>query len=76
MTIPALAASFVALAWMHYYGAGLTIPAALATTPGVTLTVPMAAALMGSVFLSLGSGHDVDVDSQNRNKLFPPEQTD
>ena len=74
MLIPAIAAAFAALAWMHYYGGGLTIAVAIATTLGVGLTVLMAAALMGLVFLSSGSGHDDDVDAQGKAGLEKPEK--
>jgi len=74
MLIPATAAAFTALAWMHYYGGGLTIAVAIATTLGVGLTVLMAAALMGLVFLSSGSGHDDDVDAQGKAGLEKPEK--
>lgn len=74
MLVPAIAAALVALAWMQYYGGGLTIAVALATTLGVGLTVLMAAALMGLVFLSSGSGHDDDVDAQGKRSLEKPEK--
>lgn len=59
----------IAVAWMHLYGGGLTIAIALATALGVGLTVFMAAALMGLVFLSSGSGHDEAVDAQGKDSL-------
>jgi hypothetical protein len=69
MLVPAIGAALAALAWMHVYGGGLTIPVALATALGVGLTVLMAAALMGLIFLSSGSGHDDDVDAQGQESL-------
>ena len=76
MMIPSAAAAFAALLWMHYYGGGLTVAVALATTFGVGLTVMMAAALMGLVFLSSGSGHDEDVDAQSKETAVRPDETD
>lgn len=76
MVIPSVAAALAALLWMHYYGGGLTIAVALATTFGVGLTVMMAAALMGLVFLSSGSGHDEDVDAQTKETAVRPDETD
>ncbi|MGJ8535951.1 MAG: hypothetical protein ACSHW2_02245 [Parasphingopyxis sp.] len=72
MLVPAIAAALAALVWMHVYGGGLTIAVALATAFGVALTVLMAAALMGLVFLSSGSGHDDDVDAQGKASLRQP----
>lgn len=76
MAAASVAAALVALAWMHYYGGGLTIAIGLATAFGVGLTVFMAAALMGLVFLSSGSGHDDDVDAQGRESTRRPDITD
>ena len=72
MLVPATTAALAALAWMHVDGGGLTIPVALATALGVAFTVLMAAALMGLVFLSSGSGHDDDVDAQGQESLRTP----
>lgn len=69
MALASAAAAVAALAWMHVYGGGLTIAVALATAFGVGLTVFMAAALMGLVFLSSGSGHDEVVDEQGKDSL-------
>ena len=75
MLVPATAAALMALAWMHVYGGGLTIPVALATALGVALTVLMAAALMGLIFLSSGSGHDEEVDAQGQSPGKPEKRT-
>lgn len=69
MLVPSAGAALAALLWMHLYGGGLTIAVALATALGVGLTVLMAAALMGLIFLSSGSGHDDDVDAQGKESL-------
>ncbi|QLC25445.1 hypothetical protein HFP57_10725 [Parasphingopyxis algicola] len=76
MALASVVAALAALAWMHYYGGGLTIAIGLATAFGVGLTVFMAAALMGLVFLSSGSGHDDDVDAQGRDSSRRPDITD
>ncbi|MEM8695970.1 MAG: hypothetical protein AAGE05_08100 [Pseudomonadota bacterium] len=67
MAAASIVTAATAVAWMHYYGGGLTIAITLATALGVGLTVFMAAALMGLVFLSSGSGHDDDVDAQGKD---------
>ena len=58
--------ALAALGWMYYFLGEMTLAIGLATLLGVGLTVFMAAALMGLVFLSSGSGHDDDVDAQGK----------
>ena len=62
MALASLAAALVALGWMHWFGGGLTIALAIGTAGAVGFTVFVAAALMGLVFLSSGTGHDEEVD--------------
>jgi hypothetical protein len=66
MAVVSVLTGLVALGWMYYFIGGMTIAIALATVLGVGLTVFMAAALMGLVFLSSGSGHDEQVDAQGK----------
>ncbi|QLC22513.1 cytochrome d ubiquinol oxidase subunit II [Parasphingopyxis sp. CP4] len=66
MAVVSVLTGLVALGWMYYFIGGMTIAIALATVLGVSLTVFMAAALMGLVFLSSGSGHDEQVDAQGK----------
>lgn len=56
----AVAATFLYL-WLD--GSVFTVHMAIATTAGVGLTVLLGAALMGLVFLSSGTGHDIDAAS-------------
>lgn len=62
MGVVALGAVLVALAWLQWFGSGLTLHVAIATSLAVGLTIIVAAALMGLIFLSSGSGHDEDVE--------------
>lgn len=50
-----------ALYYLKVAGAPMTAAILIATTAGVTLTVLLAGALMGLIFLSSGTGHDEDV---------------
>ena len=63
MAIVSLVAVVVALGWLRYVmGDALTIHMIIATAAGVGLSVLLASALMGLVFLSSGSGHDEAID--------------
>lgn len=61
MGLAAAAAVAVALCWLWYELGALSLHMILATSAGVGLSVLLAAALMGLVFLSSGSGHDEEV---------------
>ena len=50
-----------ALLWLKAEGSPLTVAVVIATSAGVALSVLLAGALMGLIFLSSGSGHDEDV---------------
>ena len=50
-----------ALFYLHADGSPLTVAVLIATSAGVALSVLLAGALMGLIFLSSGSGHDEDV---------------
>ncbi|WP_299322111.1 hypothetical protein [Parasphingopyxis sp.] len=76
MGLASVATAAIALVWMHYYGGGLTIAVALTTAFGVALTVFMAAALMGLIFLSSGSGHDDVVDAQGHDDVVDAQGQD
>ncbi|WP_294292198.1 hypothetical protein [uncultured Sphingomonas sp.] len=71
------------LAWMTVFSIGIGVGAvailwrsvgplpihmAIATFLGVTLTILMAALLMGLIFLSSGSGHDEAVERHDRHE--------
>ena len=62
MALAALAAVLAAWAWLYHDTGGLTLHLAIASAIGVGLTILIAGALMGLVFLSSGTGHDEDVD--------------
>lgn len=68
MALVAVAAVLAALAWFHWFGPGLDIHLILATTIGIGLTIMMAAALMGLVFLSSGTGHDENIDRHDTDE--------
>ena len=76
MALASVITAAVAVAWVHYYGGGLTLAVTLATALGVGLTVFMAAALMGLVFLSSGSGHDEAVNAQGKKSLTQHDRRD
>lgn len=61
MGLAAVASVGIALAWLHHEIGPLSIHLILATSAGVGLSVLLAAALMGLVFLSSGTGHDEEV---------------
>ncbi|MFD1789712.1 hypothetical protein ACFSC3_19330 [Sphingomonas floccifaciens] len=55
--------------WILWRSVGpLPIHMAIATFLGVTLTILMAALLMGLIFLSSGSGHDEAVERHDRGE--------
>ncbi len=62
MALVSALAGLAAVLWIAWMREGLTPGLALATFFGVALTIFMAAALMGLVFLSSGTGHDEDVE--------------
>lgn len=63
MGIVSVLAVVVALGWLRYaMGDALTIHMIIATAGGVGLSVLLASALMGLVFLSSGSGHDESIE--------------
>lgn len=58
--------------WVLWQWVGpLPLHVAIATALGVGLSVMMAAALMGLVFMSSGSGHDEMVDRFNAERTRP-----
>ncbi|MES2336644.1 MAG: hypothetical protein V4537_00945 [Pseudomonadota bacterium] len=63
MTAVSAAAGGAAVAVLWRLNGPLPIHMAVATFLGVGLSILMAAALMGLIFLSSGSGHDEAVDS-------------
>lgn len=61
VTLVAIACVLAAIAWLRSEGAMVSIPELIATIAGVGLSVMLAGALMGLIFLSSGTGHDADV---------------
>jgi hypothetical protein len=62
MALVAVLAAGVAEVWLWTAMGELHIVTAIATFLGVFFTIMMAAALMGLMFLSSGSGHDAQVE--------------
>lgn len=60
MGIAALAAVIIAIVYLQQQGGPLPVHMLIATIAGVGVTVLLAGALMGLVFVSAGSGHDED----------------
>ena len=66
MTLPAALSVVAALVWLRIYAGPMPIHMIIATIGGVFFTVMLAAALMGLVFLSSGSGHDEKIEDRAR----------
>lgn len=62
MTVASIVAGSAAVAVLWHTVGPLPIHMAIATFLGVTLSILMAALLMGLIFLSSGSGHDEAVE--------------
>jgi hypothetical protein len=62
MALASAGATIGCLALLRYLAGPLTIHMYVATAGGVFASVLLAAALMGLVFLSAGSGHDEAID--------------
>jgi len=65
MALASLAAGIIAAVGLNYYYGPLGLIAILAAIGGIGGSVLMAAALMGLVFLSSGTGHDESVDKRD-----------
>lgn len=61
VTIVAMLSVVAALFYLQADGSPLTVAVVIATSAGVALSVLLAGALMGLIFLSSGTGHDEDV---------------
>lgn len=57
-----------ALGWLYLARGEITLHIGIATAIGVGLTVFLAAALMGLVFLSSGTGHDEKVEKPDLDR--------
>jgi hypothetical protein len=68
MTLAAALAVLAALAYLKSALGALPLPIILATIAGIGLSVVLAGALMGLVFLSSGTGHDQDVADFEENE--------
>lgn len=65
MTILSVTAVVVALGVLRWMmGSQLSIHMIIATAAGIGLSIMLAAALMGLVFLSSGSGHDESIEDR------------
>tara|TARA_B100000678_G_C17941711_1_gene395595 strand:- start:54 stop:371 length:318 start_codon:yes stop_codon:yes gene_type:complete len=67
MTLFSLAVAIGAVAVLWWWLGAMRLHLAIATGLGVGLSILLAAALMGLMFLSSGSGHDDVVDRFNRD---------
>lgn len=68
MGLVSVACGGIAVWLLQHYTGIMPIHMAIASFLGVTLTIFLAAALMGLIFLSSGSGHDEEVDRFNRDR--------
>jgi uncharacterized protein (DUF2062 family) len=64
MTMFAAAAVVVALGGLYWFGGAMPLHMAIAVGLAVFFSLLLAAALMGLVFLSSGSGHDEEVNER------------
>jgi apolipoprotein N-acyltransferase len=62
MAFASFLAALAGLYWIHVQVPDATIHMYVATALGISFSVLLAAALMGLVFLSAGSGHDECID--------------
>ncbi|MHA6718743.1 hypothetical protein ACX40Y_04755 [Sphingomonas sp. RS6] len=69
MAVVAVLAALAAEYWLYATMGELHIVTAIATFLGVFLTIMMAAALMGLMFLSSGSGHDDEVEDPLKGEV-------
>ena len=69
MALVALAAAVAAVGVLTWWVGELHLHMALATFLGVFATVLLAAALMGLVFLSSGTGHDAEVQDFSQDDV-------
>ncbi|RYY34099.1 MAG: hypothetical protein EOP59_16810 [Sphingomonadales bacterium] len=60
MGLAAIVAALAAMAWLWGTGSPLNLTVIIATAAGVGGSVLLGTALMGLVFLSSGTGHDLD----------------
>lgn len=65
----ALLAAIAADYWLWAWMGELYVVTAIATFLGVFFTIMMAAALMGLMFLSSGSGHDAQVEDPLKDEV-------
>lgn len=66
MVLASLVAVIGAIAYLKLQGGPFPLQMLIATVAGVGFSVILAAALMGLVFLSSGSGHDEDAADSTR----------
>ncbi|WP_333574277.1 hypothetical protein [Sphingomonas sp.] len=69
MAVVAVLAAGIAEYWLWATMGELHIVTAIATFLGVFFTIMMAAALMGLMFLSSGSGHDAQVEDPLKDEV-------
>ena len=67
MALAALGTAALAIAWMWWAKGPLPIHMIIGTALGVFFSVFLAAALMGLVFLSSGTGHDERIVDHSRD---------
>jgi len=66
-----LASAIVALWWIEQHGTALNLHLMVALGGGILLSVLLAGALMGLVFVSNRSGHDQQVHDQRDSEDWP-----
>jgi uncharacterized membrane protein len=69
MTLVALLVAAIAELALYWSMGELRLATAIATFLGVFLTILLAAALMGLMFLSSGTGHDAQVEDRLKDEV-------
>ena len=72
MAFAAASSSAVALTILHFRNPGASIHLFIAAAGGVFISVMLGAALMGLVFLSSGTGHDVSIEDRLEDERNRP----
>ncbi len=71
MAVVAGVAAVAAVAILWLWLGWMALPMALATAAGVFFTILMAAALMGLMFMSSGTGHDEQIEDRLKGEADP-----
>jgi hypothetical protein len=74
MTLASAGAVVVGLLWLRLFWGPMPLLGTIFAAGGIFFSVLLAAALMGLVFLSSGSGHDARIDDPTRDETWSDDQ--